>query len=135
MTGNLHIGNKKSLTCPIQPNDTDAANKAYIDDNLLKLSGGTLSRDVTVPDPLTGTVYGKRVLNYSSILYFLVEKSTPYVSTRLNVVNHKIINLAHPTGDKDAVNKQYFKQEVQKSHIKPSHKTTQFAYLMQNNLE
>ena len=75
------------------------------------------------------------VLNYSSILYFFVEKSNPYASTRFNMVNHKIINLAHPNGNRDAVNKQYFEQEVQKSHIKPSHKTNQFAHLMQNNLE
>lgn len=75
------------------------------------------------------------VLNYSSILYFFVEKSNPYVSTRFNMVNHKIINLAHSNGNRDAINKEYFEQEVQKSHIKPSHKTNQFAHLMQNNLE
>ena len=51
------------------------------------------------------------------------------------MVNHKIINLGDPTDDIDAVNKQFFEQEIQISHIKPSHKTDKFSYLMQNTLE
>ena len=47
------------------------------------------------------------------------------------MVNHKIINLADPENDGDAVSNTV----IQKSHIKPSHKTNQFAYLMQNTLE
>ena len=86
--------------------------------------------DMTGPDPVTGTVYGKLVLTYSSILYFFAEKSNPYVSIRFNMVKHKMINLADPADNRDAVNKQYFEQEVQKSHIKPSHKTNQFPRLM-----
>ena len=58
-----------------------------------------------------------------------------YVETRSNMVNHKIINLADPTDNKNAVNMQFLEQEIQKSHIKPSHKTDQFAYLKQNTLE
>ena len=57
------------------------------------------------------------------------------INTQFNMVNHKIINLGDPTNNKDAVNKQLLEQEVQKSHIKPTHKTDQFAYLMQNTLE
>ena len=51
------------------------------------------------------------------------------------MVNHKIINLRDPTDDIDADNEQSFEQEIQISHIKPSHKTDQFSYLMQNTLE
>ena len=46
------------------------------------------------------------------------------------MVKHKMINLADPADNRDAVNEQNFEQEVQKSHIKPSHKTNQFPCLM-----
>ena len=59
----------------------------------------------------------------------------PYVEARFNMINHKIINLGDPTDDIDAVNEQFFEQEIQISHIKPSHKTDQFSYLMQNTQE
>ena len=51
------------------------------------------------------------------------------------MVNHKIINLGDPTDYIDAVNEQFFEQEIQISHIKPSHKANQFSYLMQNTLK
>ena len=56
----------------------------------------------------------------------------PYVETRFNMVNHKIINLGDQTDDIDAVNKRFLEQEIQISHINSSHKTDQFSYLMQN---
>ena len=40
------------------------------------------------------------------------------------MVDNNIINLADPTDDEDADNKQFLEQEVQKS-LKPSHKTNQ----------
>ena len=52
-------------------------------------------------------------------------------NTRFNMVNHKIINLGDPTNNTDAVNKQYLEQ----SHVKPTHKTDQFAYLRKDKLE
>lgn len=47
------------------------------------------------------------------------------------MVDNDIINLADPTDDEDADNKQFLQQEVHKSLIKPSHKTNQFVFLMQ----
>ena len=44
------------------------------------------------------------------------------------MTNNKIINLGDPTDDKDAVNKQFLEQEIQKYQLKPSHKTNQFDY-------
>ena len=132
MTGSLHIGNEKIINLAIPSNNADAANKAYIDDHFLKLSGGTL----------TGTLYLEIVahvtldeaLNVRAATAYFVQIGNPYVETRFIMVNHKIINLAHPTDDKDAVNKQFLEQEIQKSRFKASHKTDQFAYLMQNTL-
>lgn len=51
------------------------------------------------------------------------------------MVNHKTINLGDPADDRDAINKQFLEQEVQKSHIKPSHYNDEFKYLMANKLE
>ena len=51
------------------------------------------------------------------------------------MVSQKIINLGDPSDNKDAVNKQFLKQEVQKSHIKPNHYNNEFKYLMANKLE
>ena len=51
------------------------------------------------------------------------------------MVDNDIINLADPTDDEDADNKQFLQKEVHKSLIKPSHKTNQFVFLMQNTLE
>lgn len=67
--------------------------------------------------------------------FWFVEKNNPYVGRRFNMVNHKITNLADPTDDKDAVNKQFLEQEVPKSHIKPNHYNNVFKYLMANKLE
>ena len=51
------------------------------------------------------------------------------------MVSQKIINLGDPSDNKDAVNKQFLKQEVQKSHITPNHYNNEFKYLMANKLE
>ena len=91
------------------------------------MSGGTL----------TGALYFKttsqvtldETLNVKTATAYFGQMGNPYVETRSNMVNHKIINLADPTGNKNAVNMQFLEQEIQKSHIKPSHKTDQFAYL------
>ena len=49
----------------------------------------------------------------------------------LYVGNHRVINVEDPVADTDAGDKQYLEQ----SHIKPTHKTDQFANLMKNKLE
>ena len=51
------------------------------------------------------------------------------------MVNHKIINLGDSNDDKDAIEKQFLEQEVQKSHIKQSHYNDEFKYLMANKLQ
>ena len=51
------------------------------------------------------------------------------------MVNHKIINLGDSNDDKDAIEKQFLEQEVQKSHIKQSHYNNEFKYLMANKLQ
>lgn len=47
----------------------------------------------------------------------------------------KIYNPGDPVSDKDAVDKRFFEQEIQKFQLKPSHNTNHFEYLMKNTLE
>ena len=74
-------------------------------------------------------------LNVNIATAYFVQTKKTYVETRFKMVNHKIINLADPENDGDAVSKSYLNTVIQESHIKLSHKTNQFAYLMQNTLK
>ena len=67
--------------------------------------------------------------------FWFVSKDSPYAGRRFNMVNQKTINLGDPADDRDAINKQFLEQEVQKSHIKPSHYNDEFKCLMANKLE
>ena len=61
--------------------------------------------------------------------YLFVENRNPYVNTRFNMVGRKIFNLGDPIDNKDALNKQFLKQEVQKFHIKPKHYNNDYKIL------
>ena len=39
--------------------------------------------------------------------FFIIEQDNPYVETRFNMANNKIINLADPENNGDAVSKNY----------------------------
>ena len=123
----------KGLPTTSQAGD-EATSKAYVEDNFFKLSGASLTGNLNVPSPafLPNVI----VLNFVNYMqYFFVENKNPYVNTRFNMVSQKIINLGDPSDNKDAVNKQFLKQEVQKSHITPNHYNNEFKYLMANKLE
>ena len=140
MTGNLNMGNKKIIN-PANPADnTDAINKAYVDTGFLKLSGGAIH---TITGrlylPTNSYVSGNETLNLHQMKgFFIIEQDNPYVETRFNMANNKhdkIINLADPENNGDAVSKNYVNTVIQKYQLKPSHHDNQFAYLMQNTLE
>ena len=134
MSGELNMGDNdiKGLPTRSQAGD-EATSKAYVDDNFFKLSGGSLTSNLNVLSP--AFVHNEIVLNFVNMQYFFVENRNPYVNNRFNMVSHKIINLGDPSDNKDAVNKQLLKQEVQKSHIKPNHYNNELKYLMANKLE
>ena len=97
------------------------------------MSGGTLTGALYFKT--TSQVILDEALHVKTATAYFGQMGNPYVETRSNMVNHKIINLADLADDKNAVKKQFLEQEIQKSYIKPSHKTDQFAYLKQNTLE
>ena len=85
--------------------------------------------------PTNSYVSGNEALNLDQMKGFFIEQDNPYVKTRFNMANNKIINLAHAENDRDAVSKSYLQTLIQKYQLKPSYNTNQFAYLMQNTLE
>lgn len=133
MSGNLNMGNNKIINLTDPTDNTEAANKAYIDKNFLKLSGGHITGEVS-KDHQSFTKR-KSLINYAEMQFWFVSKDSPYAGRRFNMVNHKTINLGDPADDRDAINKQFLEQEVQKSHIKSNHYNDEFKYLMANKLE
>lgn len=107
MTGNLNMGNKKIINLA-NPANTDAINKAYVDTGFLKLSGGTITGNSNLPN--INLLYNEIVLIYQATTSIFVEKRSPCVYRRFNMVNDKIIDLGDPTNNKDAVNRQYLEQ-------------------------
>ena len=108
MTGNLNMGNKKIINLANPADNTDAINKAYVDTGFLKLSGGTITGNSNLPN--INLLYNEIVLIYQTTTSIFVEKRSPCVYRRFNMVNHTIINLGDPTNNKDAVNRQYLEQ-------------------------
>ena len=51
------------------------------------------------------------------------------ITADINLSNFKITNLKTPTGDNDAVNREYLNQKISESHVKTSDKTNVFKYL------
>ena len=106
MTNDLNMDNKKIINLRQPTDDTDAANKKYVDDNKVDFSS-----------------------------YIKVD-GTNKMAGDLNMENNKIINLNdEPTTGTDAVNKNYVDSVVSHSHVKPSHQKDQFSYLMSNVLQ
>ena len=106
MLSNLNMDNKKIINLRQPTDDTDAANKKYVDDNKVDVS------------------------NYLKV------DGTNKMTGDLNMDNHKIKNLNdEPTSGTDAVKKNYVDSVVSHSHVKPSHQKDEFAFLMSNVLQ
>ena len=113
---------------PNQTDDKDGVNKKYIDDNYLKLSGGTVTGHIILNNKILTSQY--QAISRNTGNAFFVQITNPYVYHQFNMAKNKIINLEDPTDDTYAINKQY----IEKSHVKPSHYNNEFKYLMTNKL-
>ena len=129
----FNMVNHKIINLGDPTSNKDATNKAYVDTNFLKLSGGDITGMVS--KDTQSTMFDKSLLNYEEAKFWFVEKGNPHVRVRFNMADNKIIILGDPTDDKDAIKMLFLEQEVQKSHIKPSHYNNEFKYLMANKLQ
>ena len=128
MAGLLNMSNNKITNLAKPTNDKDGVNKKYIDDNYLKLSGGTVTGHIILNNAVLTSQY--QTLSRTTGNAFFVQITNPYVYHKFNMVKNKIINLGDPTDATDAINKQY----LEKSYAKPSHYNNEFKYLMTNKL-
>ena len=139
MSGNLNMSNNKINNISNSTNNSEAIDKQYVDTGFLKLSGGAIH---TITGrlylPTNSYVSGNETLNLHQMKgFFIIEQDNPYVETRFNMANNKhdkIINLADPENNGDAVSKNYVNTVIQKDQLRPSHHDNQFAHLMQNTL-
>ena len=101
MTGNLDMGDHSIQKAGEPVNSDDVATKNYVDAKIGYISTPFVKLDGT--RAMTGI---------------------------LNMNNHQIKNLKTPSEDNDAINKKYFKDELLKSHLLPSHHENAFKYLL-----
>ena len=103
MRADLNMDSHKLISLADPSNATDATNKKYTDNTILKLSGGNITGPVSKDcQPI---VHESSLLNFAEMKFWFVAQDNPYVKTRFNMVSHNIINLADPENDGDAVNK------------------------------
>ena len=124
MTGNLKMVNNRIYNLPTPTGNAQPATKGYSDTNFLKLSGGTLTGALYLKT--TSQVTHDEALNVTTATAYFVKVHNPYVYTRFNMTNHKIINLADPTDATDGVSLRTLNTHI----IKPSNHTNGFAYFM-----
>ena len=124
LAGPLNMSNNK-ITHLANPTDNrDAINKSYVDTNFLKLSGGTVTGHIILANYILASQ--DQAISRNTGNDFFVEIINPYVYTRFNMSDNKIINLVDPIDTTDGVNL----TTLNKHNIKPSDHTDRFAYLM-----
>ena len=128
MAGPLNMSNNKITNLAKPTDDKYGVNKKYIDDNYLKLSGGTVTGHIILNNAVLTSQY--QAISRSTGNAFFVQITNPYVHHQFNMIKNKIINLGYPTDATDGANKQY----LEKSHVKPSYYNNEFKYLMTNKL-
>ena len=121
MAGPLNMSNNKITHLASATQVGDAINKCYVDTNFLKLSGATVTGHIILTNVVLTSQY--QAISRNTGNAFFLQIINPYVYTRFNMVNNKIINLRDPTGATDGVN-------LNKHFIKPSDHTNRFAYVM-----
>ena len=124
MAGPLNMSNNRITRLANPAAEGDAINKSYVDTNFLKLFGATVTGHIIIANhvlALQDQAISRNTGNAS-----FVQIINPYVYTRFNTSNNKIINLGHPKDATDGFNL----RTLNKHNIKPPDHTNRFAYLM-----
>ena len=89
-----------------------AANKQYVDDEIMKSLSKIPTQDLTA---------------------YLKKDGSTTMTGNLDMGNKQIKSIADPTDDADATTKKYFEDKLEQSHLITSHKTNEFKYLKDSN--
>ena len=92
----------------------------------MKLSGGTVTGHIILANHVLASQDQANAISRNTGNTFFVQIINPYVYTRFNTSNNKVINLGHPTDSTDGVNL----RTLNKHNIKPCDHTNRFAYLI-----
>ena len=74
MDGNLNLSNNRIINVGAPTSKKDGVNKEWAEITFLKLSGGRLNGNLTVPSVKIGREYNELVLNYINTRFIFVEK-------------------------------------------------------------
>ena len=77
MTGPLNMSNNKITNLAKPTDDKDGVNKKYIDDNYLKLSGGTVTGHIILNNAILSSQY--QAISRNAGNAFFVQITNPYV--------------------------------------------------------
>ena len=102
MTNHMNMNNKKITNLQTPTNNTDAANKKYVDDK-------------SKPQDLSP---------------YLKKNGSIPMTSNLNLNGNKIVNLEDPASDSDAANKKYVDDHLHSAQVQPSHYKDEFVCLM-----
>ena len=75
--------------------NTDGVNKKYIDDNYLKLSGGTVPGHIILNNTVLTSQY--QALSRTTGNAFFVQITNPYVYHQFNMVNNSVVTNPPPS--------------------------------------
>ena len=79
MAGNLNLSNNKIINVGAATSDKDALSRVVADGRYLKLSGGRIAENLTVPSIATRSEHNERALNYLNTRLLFVEKRNAYI--------------------------------------------------------
>ena len=111
ISADLVMNNKKITTLADPVNNTDAANKKYVDNNTVASLGDTMSGILNMGNNkitnLANPTSANDAVNKKYIYDNTVLLSNGMMVGVLNMSNYKIVNLAKPVNENDSVNKSY----------------------------
>ena len=124
---------------------SSATSKSYVDGEIAKIpsvdttqfvlkSGSTMSGDLDMDSNFVRNVGIDSADSTSAVPKSYIDAISQNVisypiTADIDLSNHKITNLKTPTGDNDAVNREYLNQKISESHVETSDKTNVFKYL------
>ena len=114
MARTLNMSNNKIIHLPAPTADKEPVTKSYANNKFLPLAGGTFTVHIILSNALLISQY--QAISRNTGNAFFVQIINPYVYTRFNMVNNKIINVGDPTNATDGVNL----RTLNKHFMKPS---------------